>query len=165
MNKKTLMVAAAITTLGVGGAMGMQGVVNAATGTNPSSPRSGLVDKIASKFNLNKDDVQAVFDAQRTEMEAQRAQEVKDRIAQAVKDGKITQDQADKITAKFQEMQANRDAMKDKTAAERKQAMQQNRDDMKQWAQDNGISLDTLRSILGKPHGGPAPDETPESTN
>ena len=164
MNKKTLMVAAAITALGIGGAMGMQGVVNAATGTSSSDPMSSLVDKIASKFNLNKDDVQAVFDAQRTEMEAQRSQEVKDRIAQAVKDGKITQDQADKITAKLKEMQANRDAMKDKTEAERQQARQQNRDDIKQWAQDNGISLDTLKSIMGKPHG-LAPDSVPESTN
>lgn len=167
MNKKSLMVAAAITTLGIGGAMGMQGVVNAATGTSSSDPMSSLVDKIADKFNLNKDDVQAVFDAQRTEMEAQRAQEVKDRIDQAVKDGKITQDQANKITAKLQEMRANRDAMKDKTAEERQRTRQEKRDDMKQWAQDNGISLDALKDILGRPdgHGGPAPDDSAGTTN
>jgi hypothetical protein len=162
MKRKSLIVAAAVATLGVAGTTGLS-IANAATDTS-SDPTSSLVQKIADKFKLNKSDVQAVFDEQRSEMEAKHEQEVKDNLTQAVTDGKITQDQADKITAKLKEIQTNRDAMKDKTVTERQQARQQNRDDMKQWAQDNGISLDTLRSIIGRPHG-PGPNAGADTNN
>jgi hypothetical protein len=166
MNKKSLMVAAAITTLGVSGALGVNGVVNAATDTSSTDPMSSLVQKIADKFDLNKDEVQAVFDAQRDEMKARHEQEVKDRLAQAVKDGKITQEQSDKIAAKLKEMQSKREELKNKTMEERREFKEQKRDDMRQWASDNGISLDTLHDILGKPgmrmHG-PGPMDEPKS--
>ena len=159
-NKKSLMVAAVITTLGSVGALGMQ-TANAAPDTS-TDPMSSLVQKIADKFNVNSDDVQEVFDAQRTEMEATREQEMKDKLAQAVNGGKLTQDQANKITAKLAEMKANRDSMKDKTGDERHAAMKTARDELKKWAEDNNIPMEYLR--LGGHRGGPAMG-TKESDN
>lgn len=76
-----------------------------------------------------------------------------DRLAQAVKDGKLTQDQADKITAKLKELktqrEAERDSMKDKTDEERKTAMEAKKTELEKWAKDNNIPLEYLRSLGG----------------
>jgi polyhydroxyalkanoate synthesis regulator phasin len=136
---KTLLVGATIVSLGASSVVGM-GLAHAAT---TSANQDSLVDKIASKFNLNKSDVQKVFDDDRTAHQAEREHKMKERLDQAVKDGKLTQAQADKLIAKHEELeatrQANRDAMKDKTEAERKAAMGAERTAYKQWLTDNGI--------------------------
>ena len=157
--KKQLAIAgivAGITTAGITGV----GIANAAsTTTNSTNPMSSLVDAIASKFNLNKSDVQAVFDQQRTQMEANREAEVKKEVAQLVTDGKITQAQADAINAKRAEVQKEREANKDttKTREEMKSQMDVKRTELEQWAKDNGISTDYLRYVMGggRGHGGP----------
>lgn len=91
-----------------------------------------------------------MFDEQHKAHQAERAQAQKDRIAQLVKGGKISQEQADKINAKLEEMRSNMESMKDKTPTERKAAMDTKRDELKKWATDNGINEDYLR-----PAGGP----------
>lgn len=162
MSKKSLMVAAAITTLSAVGAMGLQ-TVNAAAGTS-THPMSSLVQKIATKFNLNKDSVQQVVDGQRREMEATRDQEIKNQLAQAVKDGKLTQDKSDKITAKLAEMKANRSTATGKTDAERRAAKQTARNDLNKWATDNGIPTEYLQLISGG-HGGSSQGNGSASVN
>jgi hypothetical protein len=153
MNKKlvALGIAAAVGTVGVTGV----GVANAVT-KNGTDPMSSLVDALASKFNLNKTDVQKVFDEQHATMEATHEQEVKDKLAQLVKDGKLTQAQVDKIIAKQAELkkerEANKDSMKDKTREEMKSAMEAKRTALETWAKDNGIPTEYLRFVIG--HGG-----------
>lgn len=140
------MIASAVTAIGLAAAVGT-GVVSAQS----QSSGTGLVDKIAQKFNLNKADVQAVFDQNRKDHEAQRQQDMKSKLDQAVKDGKLTQDQEDKLVAKFKEMDSYRDSLKDKTEDERHTAMKTKMDEFKQWLKDNNISEDLVR--LGGPHG------------
>lgn len=107
------------------------------------NPMSNLVNAIAAKFNLNASDVQQVFDDQQKQEEANREQMFTDRLNQAVTDGKLTQDQANKITAKKQELESQREANKasfdSQTDAQRKAAMEQQMADLKQWATDNNI--------------------------
>ena len=100
---KKVIIASSIAALGVTGLAG-GAVFATANSTSGTDPMSGLVSAIATKFNLKKDDVQKVFDEQRTQMETQREKEVKDQVAQLVKDGKLTQAQADKINAKRAEL-------------------------------------------------------------
>lgn len=100
---KKVIIASSIAALGVTGLAG-GAVFATANSTSGTDPMSGLVSAIATKFNLKKDNVQKVFDEQRTQMETQREQEVKDQVAQLVKDGKLTQAQADKINAKRAEL-------------------------------------------------------------
>lgn len=160
--KKSLLVVGAITSIGVAGATGL-GVASAATDTTNSSS-SSLVDKIASKFNLNESDVQAVVDQDRSEHEAQRQAQMEKKLTQAVTDGKITSTQKDLILAKQKEakaaMESDRDSMKDKTAEERKAAMDQKRTDLENWAKSNGIPTEYLRFVMGG-HGGPHGDMGP----
>ncbi len=158
--KKQLIAAATVATIGVAGLT--TGAVFATTDSDSSTndPMSGLVSAIATKFNLKTSDVQAVFDEQRTKMEAEREQEMKDKVAALVEDGKLTQAQADKINAKRAELQqareANRDSMQDKTADERKAAMEAEKTTIDTWLSENDID-DSYAYLLmgGHGHGGP----------
>ncbi len=149
------MVAATAATLTLGAAAPL-----AAHAVQAESADSGssLVDKIASKFNLNKDEVQKVFDENRAAHEAEHEQDFKDKLATLVKEGKITQAQSDKIQAKHDEMKADRDknmeSFKNMTEDERKAAMDAKRDELKQWAQDNGIDESYLMPMRGGGPGG-----------
>lgn len=134
--KKNLLIVASMATVGLG--LGVPAVM-ATTASAQSNNNSSIVDKLSSKFNLNKNDVQKVFDEERASHMADREKAFTDRLATLVKDGKITQAQADKITAKHSEMKANMEAMKDKTREERHKAMEQKRADLQKWAKDNGI--------------------------
>ena len=142
----------AIVSVGAASVAGM-GVASAAS--NGSSSNS-LVDKIATKFNLKKDDVQKVFDEEHAARQTERQQKLKDRLDQAVKDGKITQDQEDKLIAKLKELEADRQAFreqKEETQAER-DAHKAKMDAFKQWLADNKIPEDLARPMGGRGHHG-----------
>lgn len=63
----------------------------------------------SASLTFKKADVQAVFDAQRTKMDAQRETEVKAEVSQLVTDGKLTQAQADAINTKRAELEKQRE--------------------------------------------------------
>lgn len=157
MKKPKISTLVAVTALALGITTAGVGVMHAAGTNSANNPMSNLVNAIAQKFNLNTADVQQVFDQQKQQMQAQRQQAEKDRLAQAVTDGKLTQDQADKITAKQQELQAQRQAdktaLQGKTPAERQAARKSEMDSLKQWAADNNIPLQYVQFGFGGPSG------------
>ena len=139
MNTRTKLYAAGAGT--IVGLAAFAGVASAQAAPNTSiTDKQTLVDKIASTFNLNKDDVQKVFDEDRATHEAEFQQVMEDRLDQAVTDGKITSDQKAQILAKQQEMKAYMESLKDKTETERRELMKAKMDEMKQWAEDNNLS-------------------------
>lgn len=164
--KKRLIAAATAVTMGVAGLS--TGAVFATTDSDSSTndPMSGLVSAIATKFNLKSSDVQAVFDEQRTQMEAEREQEIKEKVAALVTDGKLTQAQADAINTKRTELQAAREAERDspddKTSEERKTAMEAKRDELDAWLKEKGID-DSYAYLLmgGRGHGPGGPGGGP----
>ena len=153
MNKNTIL-AAALVALGLGAASA--GVIHAASNSPQTNPMNNLVNAIASKFNLNPSDVQAVFDQQHAQVQAQRQQQQKDYLAQQVAAGKLTQEQADKIIAKMQELEAqhlaNMQNMQNLTQEQRRAAMEQERASLQQWAADNNIPAQYLRFGMGMGH-------------
>lgn len=136
----------------IGGAV-LVSSVSADTTTSGQNPMTNLVNKIAEKFNLNPSDVQQVFDDQRAQMQDQMNQKYQDRISQAISDGKLTQEQADKIIAKKTELESERQDFKadleGKTKEEMRDAMKTQMDSLKQWASDNNISMEYL--MFGRP--------------
>jgi hypothetical protein len=140
--KKTMVFAgmALVIGLAVSGIGLAKASVNGASGVNPMS---GLVAAIAQKFNLNSSDVQQVFNEQgaqmRTQMQAKQQQAFIDRINKAVSDGKLTQDQANKILAEKTLIESQIAALADKTNTERQTAMKTIMDSLKQWSTDNNI--------------------------
>lgn len=129
----------------------------------------GLADKIASKFNLKSADVQKVIDEDHKSHEAERKADMKDRLDQAVKDGKITADQETKLIAKLDEMQAVRE--KARTAntttsrSDKKAAMDKERSDFEAWLKSNNIPTDVVPMMgKGMGHGGMGRHEDPATT-
>lgn len=154
--KKSLVAAAALASIGTAGIAGMQ-AVNAQSDSSSTDPMSNLVDKLATKFNLKKEDVQKVFDEDRTEHETQRETEMSTRLQKLVDASTITAEQKTKIEAKFKEMKAaresERDSMKNLTNTERKAKMDQKKSELETWAKDNGIDLTKLQGIFMGPGG------------
>lgn len=119
--------------------VGVSGAAIAATSTSTTtSPQDSIIQKIADKFHLNKSDVQSVFDQNHQEMQAKHQQMLKDRLDQAVKDGKLTQAQETKLLA---ELKTLHDETKSDNRADRRANRQAMHDELEQWAKDNGIDL------------------------
>lgn len=155
-SKKVLLTAAAVSVIGAG-SLGF--AAHAQSGSDT------MVDKISQRFNLNKNDVQKVFDEDREVRQAEHQQKYEEMLNQAVKDGKLTQAQKDKVLAKHnelkKEMDHNREEMKNKTQEERQQLREQRHDEMdkkkaevEQWEKDNGIPTGYLMPRMGDGPGG-----------
>lgn len=129
--------------------------VGVMTTSGMASARSGgqdnMADAIANKFKLNKTEVQQVMKEQREQNHEARQQQ---HLAELVKDGKLTQEQADKLKAKHETMEAKREAARnEQDPAKRKAAMESIRAEMQQWAKDNGIDLSAIRPARGEREG------------
>jgi len=141
MKKKALLFAA-LPVLAI--ALLAGGITHASTtDTGKHNPFTKIAEAIATKFNLSASDVQTVIDET---MKTERADMEKNRpmpLELAVKNGKLTQAQADLIKGKMEEIKTTMDSMretlKNTTQAEREAAMKTQREALKQWATDNNI--------------------------
>ena len=119
-----------------------------------SNPEQTLIEKIAEKFHLNKDEVKAVFTEHKEEHRVQMQEKFEERLSQLVKDEKITEEQKAKILTKFSEIHANREAemekLKSKTPEQRHEVMKAHHDELQQWAKENGIDLESLGLFVFK---------------
>ncbi len=136
--------------------------VGAATVSAQTVDESGypsIVTKIAEKFNLNQDEVRAVFDEEREARQADMQQRMEDRLTEAVKAGELTEAQKQAILTKHEEMQAEREAnfesMKSMTQEQRQAAMEAKRTELQTWAQSQGIDMKYLMMFGRGGHGGP----------
>jgi hypothetical protein len=167
--KKSLLIAGAVTGIGLTGVAGI-GVASAATNTSSTTDNS-LAGKIASTFHLDKTKVQAVITSDRSQKEADRQTKMNTELTQLVTDGKITAAQKTAILAKQQELktarQTERASLKTQTQAERQAFRAQQQADLTQWAKDNNLSTDYLRFVMGGGPGGPgqAPADAPTASS
>lgn len=143
INKKIIFPVVALAVLGVG----LLGI-NSASANDASNPQTTLVQKIADKFGLNKDEVQKVFNEARDEHQTQMQAKFEEKLTQLVKDGKITDAQKTLILNKHKEIEQNREqnrtAWQNLTPDERKAQMGTKRTEMENWAKENGISMEYL---------------------
>lgn len=172
--KKQLLVAGAVTTIGAAALAGGAAVhAETATSTSSTNPMSGLVSAIANKFHLNEADVQKVVDDQRSQMQQERETELKDEIAQLVKDGKLTQAQVDAINAKRTNLEKQRqatmsqDETKSSLSSDRKAQQEARKTELDQWLKDNGIDAKYAYLVMGGRggHGGPGDHDGPDEAN
>jgi hypothetical protein len=147
--KKTLMIAGAVTSIGLGGASLAAHAASAESGNAVGPPgMDGLVSKIAEEFNLNEDEVEAVFEEHKEEMHAKHEARMEERLTQAVAEGKLTEEQKAKILAKFEEMKQDRPPLQEieeTSPDERKQVRLEKHDELEKWAEENGIPEEYLR--------------------
>ena len=105
--------------------------------------RTSLVERIASRFNLNKDDVQNVFNEDREARQAQMEQRFEERLSEAVSKGTLTEEQKSLVLAKHEELQKEREAnfesRQGMTPEERRADAKKHREEMEAWAKTNNI--------------------------
>lgn len=151
MNKKLLLVLGAITIIGVVVLGSSQAFAQESTTQNPVS---SLVQKIADKFGLNKDDVQAVFSEHKNGVNANHSVRQEDRLSKLVSEGKITEAQKTLIINKQKELTekraANKDSLKDLSKEEIRSKMEAERAELEKWATDNGIDIKYLMMGPGR---------------
>lgn len=163
-------IALSVVGLGAVAAVGLS-TVPTVLAQGPDEGRIALVQLIAEKFGLNQDEVQTVFDEHHQAMEEQRQQEMQqgleEKLAQAVTDGKITEEQKQAVLEKHQWVRSQMEALKDLDEEERHVKMDEIREQVKTWAEENGIDLSEIIIFGEGPrggHGGPMgrPEDRPE---
>lgn len=160
--KTSLVTAAVLATLGAG-TVGATSAL-AASHQPGQNHMNELVTAIAQKFHLAPADIQAVVDEQQ-KAHADAAKKLAETriaamLAQAVKDGKLTQAQSDLIAAKQKEIIAFQESLKDKTEADRQTAMTAEKAALKTWAATNNIPEKYL--LIGRPGMGRGMEEDRE---
>lgn len=161
----SLLVGGLLTAVGLSTVVGV-GMASAESGTSGSTdPMSSLVQKIATKFNLNQDEVQKVFDEERSAHETEREQKQAERLQKLVDNGTITAAQKTAIEAKIKELKterkANKDEMKNLSEQERKTKMDAKKTELEAWAKEQGIDLSKFQGIFMGGHG-PRGSERPK---
>lgn len=146
---------------GLGGAVVTAGLVLSTSLANAQvldQPFSGLVEAVSKKFNLNESEVQAVFDQyhqqHRQDMLIKMKEKHEERLSRLVSEGTLTEAQKQALIQKMDEMQkqfeANQDVLKDMTPEQRRAEMQKRHEELKIWAQSQGIDLDAISPMQFK---------------
>lgn len=125
---KPALLAAAVATLGVATLMGANTVSAQTTGDS-------LIDKVATRFNLNRDEVEQAFEEYQDERHEERMKDVAEYLQEKVDAGSITAEQKTLIETKLAEMHDEHEA---------------DREALQQWADDNDVSM---RYLMGRGHG------------
>lgn len=96
---------------------------------------SDMAQKLSEKLGIEQSTVSSALDSIQQDRQAERQQEISDQLDKAVSDGVITSEQKQAWLDKQSELEQKR---------------QQERADMQQWLQDNGIDETKLKDYLGK---------------
>ncbi len=140
MNKKILLPAAVAVIVTAAAAYGAIGV-----SAQQSNRQDSLVKRIAERFGLNESEVQAVFDEMKEEHQQEMQLKFEQRLEEAVENGLITEEQKKLIQVKHAEFlterEENREAIKNMTPEESKKAMEQHKQEMDKWAEENGLDM------------------------
>lgn len=137
--KKAIAVAAVVSMVGLASVAGL---------ASAQASNNSLVDKIAQKFNLDKSEVQKVFDEDRSAREAGREQRYEERLTRAVKDGKLTEDQKTKILAKHKEFEAQRNKLHDEMMAEKETVDSKTEAERENLREEHRAEMEKLRSDI-----------------
>lgn len=151
MNKSFLLPIVAVAAAGAVAVTSATAYAQAAT--NSGGPYPPLVTRIAEKFGLNVDDVQAVFDEDRETRHAERQRELEDRLNQAVAAGGLTEEQKQLILSEHAELHAKMEALRENTLnlsrEDRRAAMERQRAELQSWAKENGIDESYMMMKMG----------------
>jgi hypothetical protein len=100
-----------------------------------------MVQRLAEKFNLNADEVKTFLDEDRQTQQKEMLSEYETMLSEAVTNGELNEEQKALLLAKKVEQQAQMAARQpgQGNGPENREEMQAKRDEISQWAKDNGI--------------------------
>ncbi|OGM31511.1 hypothetical protein A2803_02120 [Candidatus Woesebacteria bacterium RIFCSPHIGHO2_01_FULL_44_21] len=115
-----------------------------------------IIQKLADRFGLNVEEVQDVFEEERAEHHAQMLDSFEDRLSQAVTDGKITEEQKQAILNKHEELTAKMEELRNQNISrdEMHEQMRAYREELKTWAEEQGIEFTFMARFGDHHHGG-----------
>ena len=146
----------AVTVAGVG----LFTVSQVSAQTPTLTPQESLIAKIATKFQLNQDDVKKVFDDHHAEVRSQMHARYEEYLSGLVAEGKITNEQKSLLLNKRKELESqflqDKSSLKELTREERRQKMEAKRTELDTWAKQHSIDPQYLMGpigLKGKGHG------------
>ena len=120
------------------------------------SHRGELVEKIASRFHLEKPELEKVFGEHHEKMRLERLAKFEAQLDELVGRGKITKEQKVKILAKLEELAKNMSkessTMSNSTHEQRRDFMKNKREELKNWAKTENIPLGSILPAFHKSH-------------
>ena len=142
MNKKIIIPAVSIALLG---SVVTYGLTSVKAETNTPTEFPPLVQKLISKFNLNKDEVSKIMEQDRSERQAEMQKRFEEKLTELVKTEKLTENQKTALISKHNEMKANKQNIREMTREERQNKMQEEKSKYEEWSKSQGIDLSLLR--------------------
>lgn len=133
-SKKTTILAIALGILALAGIAGTKTIH-----AQDSDNYLPIIQKLVERFNLNASEVQEVFDEVQGERHQEMEARFEEKLNQAVDENEITEEQKQAILAKKAEEQEQHEEMKNLSWEERRTAMEEHRQEMKVWAEENGV--------------------------
>lgn len=156
--KKSLIIGAGVATIGVAGITGVASAsaltASTSQSTSSSTSTNTLIDKLAAKFNLTKDQVKAVFDADRADHQAAMKASQTAALKADLSSGKITQVQYDYIVAAQAEIDTlmasagSPDTQSDSVKAQIKTKL----DALQTWFKSQNLKARDLGLAFGRGH-------------
>ena len=119
----------------------------------PKVDRPSIAERIAERFNLNLEEVKTFFtelkQQRKEKKQEKRGEKIQERLRTAVANGELTEDQAQRILSKLQELKAEheglRDQLKEMTPEDKREFMQAKKDRIQTWADENDIDAKWLK--------------------
>ncbi len=138
----------AVTALALGAGIAVLSIGNssAQAAEQDQVPHSSLIERIVAKFNLDKSEVEKIFDEERAARHDRAKERLENRLDRAVQNGKITEAQKSSILGKHDELwnerQSNREKWRNMGPEERRAEKKERRESIKKWLSDNSIPGD-----------------------
>lgn len=101
-----------------------------------------LIQRIIDKFSLNEAEVEEVVTEYRNGGKEAMQNRFEENLQKAVEEGKLTETQKSAIQAKHEEMQKKREGWANLSPEERLRNAEEHREEMRTWAEENGIDLE-----------------------
>jgi len=100
-----------------------------------------IMQRLIEKFNLDGEDVEEVFAEIREERRSQMQARFEERLSELVEEGQLTGEQKQAILVKKEEMRRESQNWQGLAPEEKREQMEQHREEMRIWAEGEGIDL------------------------
>ena len=128
--------------------------VNQAKAEDNGADYPPIIQRLIEKFNLDGEDVEEVFAEAREEKRSRMQAHFGERLSELVEEGQLTEEQKQAILAKKEAMRQESQNWQDLTLEEKREQMEQHREEMQVWAESEGIDLSLMFGHgLGKKDG------------
>ena len=148
-SNKTLLAAGVVTAVVGASAVGLNSA-SAHPGDNGEA-RQSFISSLAERFSLDQTEVETFLDEKQDERKAQKQEAKQEHIAGLIEDGTLTQEQADALETKYEELREQKESLRDQdlTREEMRALMMDAKEDLENWTEEQGIDLDSIRPDKG----------------